>query len=147
MTGTDSEARSVVVERLMPHPPSKVWRALTQGALLEEWLMATDFLPVVGHGFTFRTAPMPHWDGVIAGEVLEVVPDKRLTYSWNTSGGVTTDGLRTIVTWTLAASDGGTLLRMEQTGFRIGEEANHRGAVYGWERNLGRLDEVLARHG
>lgn len=76
-----------------------------------------------------------------------MLPDQRLTYRWTTSGGGSSDGLRTVVTWTLAARDGGTLVRLEQSGFRIGEEANHRGAVYGWERNLGRLDEVLARHG
>ena len=55
--------RSIVIEREMPHPPEKVWRALTQGPLIAEWLMQNDFQPVVGHSFNFRAAPMPHWNG------------------------------------------------------------------------------------
>ena len=49
--------RSIVVEREMPHPPEKIWRALTQGPLIEEWLMKNDFQPVVGHRFNFRATP------------------------------------------------------------------------------------------
>ena len=67
--------RSVVIERTMPHPPEKIWRALTQGALLEEWLMRNDFQAVVGHKFEFRATPVPHWDGVVHGEVLVVEPN------------------------------------------------------------------------
>ena len=141
MTGP-AVPRSVVVERVMPHSPTKVWRALTQGALLEDWLMANDFRAEVGHRFSFRTAPMPHWDGVVIGEVLAVVPDESLSYSWNTAGA---GGLRTVVTWTLEPSGDGTRLRMEQSGFRVDEEANYRGAGFGWERNLGRLEQLLDR--
>lgn len=137
-------SRSVIVERVMQHPPEKVWRALTQGALLEEWLMANDFQPVVGRRFNFRAAPMPHWDGVVDCEVLAVEPHERLSYSWNASGGGTADGLRTVVSWTLTPTGGGTLVRMEQSGFRAEEEANYRGAGYGWQRYFGGLERVLA---
>jgi uncharacterized protein YndB with AHSA1/START domain len=51
--------RSIVIERKMPHPPEKVWRALTQSPLIEEWLMQNDFQSV-GHRFNFRSTPMPH---------------------------------------------------------------------------------------
>ena len=69
-----SETRTLVVERVMPHPPEKVWRALTQTALLEDWLMKNDFKPTVGARFAFRTQPMPHWNGVVDCEVLAVEP-------------------------------------------------------------------------
>jgi uncharacterized protein YndB with AHSA1/START domain len=42
----------------MPHPPEKIWRALTQGPLIEEWLMKNDFQPLVGHRFNLRATPM-----------------------------------------------------------------------------------------
>jgi uncharacterized protein YndB with AHSA1/START domain len=58
-------ARSLVVERQMPHPPQKIWRALTQGPLIEQWLMKNDFQLVTGHRFNFRADPMPHWNGVV----------------------------------------------------------------------------------
>lgn len=44
----------------MPHPPERIWRALTQSPLIEEWLMKNDFHLVVGHRFNFHTTPMPH---------------------------------------------------------------------------------------
>ena len=89
---------SIVIERVMPHPPEKVWRALTQAALIEEWLMNNDFQPVVGHKFNFRAEPMPGWNGVTDCEVLTVEPKKRLSYSWNASGDEAINGLKTVVT-------------------------------------------------
>jgi uncharacterized protein YndB with AHSA1/START domain len=72
MSDLAAATRSVVVERQMPHPPEKIWRALTQGPLIEEWLMQNDFQPVVGHSFNFRATLMPHWNGVVDCEVLVV---------------------------------------------------------------------------
>ena len=71
---TTATTRTLVIEREMPHPPEKVWRALTEGQLIEEWLMKNDFQPVVGHRFKFRATPVPNWNGVIDCEVLVVDP-------------------------------------------------------------------------
>ena len=71
---TEPTTRSIVVERVMPHPPEKIWRALTEGPLIEQWLMKNDFQPVVGHRFNFRAKPMPDWNGVTDCEVLAVEP-------------------------------------------------------------------------
>jgi uncharacterized protein YndB with AHSA1/START domain len=142
---TESAAtRSVVVEREMPHPPERIWRALTRGPLLEAWLMKNDFQPVVGHRFNFRATPMPHWNGVVDCEVLVVEPHQRLSYSWNASGEEAAEGLRTVVTWTLTPTESGTQLRMEQAGFRPEDEANYQGAGYGWQRFFAGLERVLA---
>ena len=105
----DAATRSIVIERVMPHPPEKIWRALTQSPLIEEWLMKNDFRPVVGHKFNFRADPMPGWNGVTDCEVLVVEPNERLSYSWNASGEEAVNGLKTVVTWTLTPVDGGTL--------------------------------------
>jgi len=136
--------RSLVAEREMPHPPEKVWRALTQGPLMEEWLMKNDFQPVVGHNFSFRAEPMPHWNGVTDCQVLAVVPNQRLSYSWNASGDEAAGGLKTVVTWTLTPTQGGVLVRMEQSGFRPEDEANYQGANYGWQRFVAGLERVAA---
>ena len=130
---------TLTVERELPHPPEKVWRALTEGALIAQWLMRNDFQPVVGHRFTLRTDPMPHWDGIVDCEVLTVQPLTSLSYAWNT-----TAGLQTVVTWTLQPSAAGTLLRMEQSGFPAEADNNFRGAQYGWPRFLDRLDAAVA---
>ena len=144
MPDNAAATRSVVIERVMPHPPEKIWRALTQGALLEAWLMKNDFQPVVGRKFNFRATPMPHWNGVVDCQVLIVEPHERLCYSWNASGEEAAGGLKTLVTWTLTPVTGGTQVRMEQSGFRPEEEANYQGATYGWQRYVGGLERVAA---
>jgi uncharacterized protein YndB with AHSA1/START domain len=129
-------SRSLVIEREVPHPPEKIWRALTQSALVEEWLMKNDFQPVVGHRFNFRSTPVPGWNGVIDAEVLVVEPNSRLSYSWGTMG------MESVVAWTLTPTKGGTHVRMEQTGFRSEEDAAYKGASWGWTKFIGNLERV-----
>jgi len=136
MTDTSTETLSVVVERELPHPPDKVWRALTQPQLLEEWLMKSDFKPVVGHRFRFRA----DW-GAVDCRVLAVEPGKTLSYTWAAYG------LETVVTWTLTPASGGTDLRMEQSGFRPDQPQYYEGAKGGWQRFLAALEQLLARTG
>ncbi len=141
---TNRDTRSLVVEREMPHPPEKVWRALTQSALIEEWLMKNDFQPVVGRRFNFRAEPNPHWNGVTDCEVLVVEPPRKLSYTWNASGDQAAAGIKTVVTWTLTPTAQGTHVRMEQSGFRPEEEAAYQGAGYGWKRFVEGLERVTA---
>lgn len=137
--------RALVFERLMPHPPEKIWRALTSSPLIQEWLMQNDFEPVVGHRFNFRATPVMGWNGVTDCEVLVVEPPTRLVYSWNASGEQAADGLKTMVTWTLTVEPGGTRVRMEQTGFRPQDEGGYRGMGGGWPRILESLERVSGR--
>lgn len=129
---------SLVIEKELPHPPEKVWRALTQGPLIKEWLMDNDFQAVEGHEFTFRSTPMPGWNGVIDSKVLVVEPTTKLSYRWSALG------LESVVDWTLSATNTGAMLRMEQSGFRPDQDAKYQGANYGWQMFLGNLDRVLA---
>jgi uncharacterized protein YndB with AHSA1/START domain len=87
------------------------------------WLMRKDFQPVVGHRFYFHATPIHGWNGVTDNEVLEIVPWQRLSYGWNASGEQAADGLKTIFTWTLTPCENGTRVRMEQSGFRLQDEA------------------------
>jgi uncharacterized protein YndB with AHSA1/START domain len=143
MTVTNTTPQTLVVERTMPHTPEKVWRALTQGPLIEEWLMSNDFEAVVGHRFTLRAAPSPHWNGILDCEVLVVEPGRRMAYTWNASGESALEGLKTVVTWTLLETPGGTLVRMEQSGFRAQDAANWQGANYGWQKFIAALQRVV----
>jgi uncharacterized protein YndB with AHSA1/START domain len=139
----NTQTKSIVVERLMPHAAEKIWRALTESTLVADWLMGNDFQPVVGHRFNFRATPIPNlWNGVTDCEVLEVEAPRRLVYSWNASGEQAADGLKTIVTWTLTPEAGGVRVRMEQAGFRPQDEPGYRGMGGGWPGILGRLEEV-----
>ena len=142
------ETKSIVVERLMPHPPEKVWRALTQSALMAEWLMRNDFEPVVGRRFNFHATPIPGaWNGVSDCEVLEVTPCSRLVWRQQASGDQKAEGLDSIVTWTLTPADGGTLVRMEQSGFRPKDEMGYRMMSGGWPRIVAGLERVAGEAG
>lgn len=137
MTPPPEALRTLVIDKDLAHPPEKIWRALTQSSLLAEWLMTNDFLPVVGHKFTLRAPPMPHWDGVIACEVLVIEAPHRIAYSWNALG------LKSVVTWTLTPTATGTRVRMAQAGFQSEADANYKGASYGWQKFLGGLERVV----
>jgi len=134
MTPPAAETLSVVVEREIPYPPEKIWRALTQPALLEAWLMKSDFKPVVGHGFSFRA----DW-GAVDCEVKTVEPNRTLSYTWGAHG------LASVVTWTLTPTGTGTRLRMEQLGFQPDQKQAYHGARAGWPRFLASLEQLLAR--
>jgi uncharacterized protein YndB with AHSA1/START domain len=134
MNETSTEALSVVVEREMPFPPEKIWRALTQPHLIEEWLMKNDFKPVADHRFNLHA----DW-GVVDCQVLAVEPNKTLSYTW-----VAYD-LKSVVTWTLTPTSTGTHLRMEQSGFRPDQPQYYQGATYGWQKFMGNLERIVAK--
>jgi uncharacterized protein YndB with AHSA1/START domain len=134
MNTTSAETLSVVVEREIPFPPEKVWRALTQPHLIEEWLMKNDFKPVADHKFELRG----DW-GSVDCRVLAIEPYKALSYSWAAMG------LDSIVTWTLTPTPSGTHVRMEQIGFRPDQQQAYQGAKFGWQKFLANLEQVLAR--
>jgi uncharacterized protein YndB with AHSA1/START domain len=127
-------ALSVVVEREIPYPPERIWRALTQPHLIEAWLMKNDFKPVVGHRFDFRA----DW-GAVECRVVTVEPARTLSYTWGAYG------LESVITWTLTASGTGTHLRMEQVGFRPDQVQAYQGARHGWQQFFAKLEQVLAR--
>jgi uncharacterized protein YndB with AHSA1/START domain len=134
MNETPAETRSVVVEREIAYPPEKIWRALTQPHLIEEWLMTNDFEPVVDHRFNLRA----DW-GAVDCQVLAIEPNKTLSYTWEALG------LKSVVTWTLTPTRTGTHLRMEQSGFRSDQQQAYQGAKYGWQQFFAKLEQVLAR--
>ncbi len=134
MNSDDPNTKSVVVEREFPHSPEKIWRALTETHLLEEWLLQNDFKPIVGHRFALDA----EW-GKVEGEVLAIEPNKMISYTWGDHE------LKSTVTWTLTPTSTGTVLRMEQTGFRHDQPRYYHGAKAGWPRFFEKLEEVLAR--
>jgi uncharacterized protein YndB with AHSA1/START domain len=134
LTDAATETRTVVVEREIPYAPEKVWRALTQPHLIEEWLMKNDFEPVVDRKFNLTG----DW-GAVDCQVLKIQPHKSLSYSW------AAHGLESVVTWTLTPTSKGTNLRMEQSGFRPDQEQAYRGAKMGWGNFFAKLEQVLAR--
>lgn len=143
MNDISSEARSITVEREFPHPVEKIWRALTQPHLIEEWLMKNDFKPAVGHRFNLHG----EWGGVLDCEVLVIEPDRALSYRWDFAHDDAAYDLRSVVTFTLSPTGNGTHLRVEQSGFRPDQKQAYGGAKLGWKQFLEKLEQVVARQG
>jgi uncharacterized protein YndB with AHSA1/START domain len=144
MTITDTTAPSQIetisFEVDLQHPPAKVWRALTDPALLAEWL-----LPVIGlelrpgADFMFKTQPYPGWDGTVNCRMLEIEPQRKLRYTW------TVPFLDTDVTFTLTPTALGTHLGIVQSGFTADQKRESGGARYGWKMMGGKLVDLLER--
>jgi uncharacterized protein YndB with AHSA1/START domain len=131
---------SLVFEHDLPHRPETVWRALSDPALLAEWLLPpVDFEPEAGATFAFLAPPQPGWDGIVRCRVLEVEPQRRLRLAW------VVGDIDTVVTFTLASSGTGTRLTIVHSGFRPDQEDNLRGARYGWATMGKRLVDLLER--
>ena len=132
------QTESLAFEFDLKHAPEKVWRALTDPALLAEWL-----LPVIGFeldrgaSFTFKAPPQPGWDGTVNCRVLEIEPQRRLSYAW------VVGDIDTVVTFTLTPTTSGTRLSLVQSGFKADQRHNFGGARYGWKLMGGKLVELL----
>ena len=116
MTLTDKTARgqtkTLSFEIDLPHPPEKVWRALTDPDLLAEWLLPVFDLELEpGAKFTFKTRPYPGWDGTVNCRFVEIEAHRKLSYTWSVPF------LDTVVTFTLEPTASGTLLSIVQSGF------------------------------
>jgi uncharacterized protein YndB with AHSA1/START domain len=134
------------------HPPEKVWAYLTKPELMEQWLMKNDFQPIVGYDFQFRTGPIPSldFDGICYCKVLEVVPYKRLSYSWKCGPGEGKISLESVVIWKLQPTEKGTDLFLEHSGFgKVENLGFFNGMTQGWQKNLTKIDALLnaAQHG
>ncbi|MES1177969.1 MAG: SRPBCC domain-containing protein [Myxococcales bacterium] len=144
--------QDIVLDEVFPHAPEKLWRALTDGALMARWMMTPiGFQPVVGTHFTFKTTPAGAWDGTIRCQVLEVVTNERLAYAWK-GGHESNVGygspLETRVTWTLTKADGGTRLRLVHSGFVLPtNEVAYKNMGDGWKKVVRNLETVVTDAG
>ena len=139
-TTAPSQTESISFEFDLHHSPEKVWRALTDPALLAEWLLpAIDFKLERGAAFTFKTQPVGGWDGIVNCRFLEIEARKQLSYTWGAGG------MDNVVTFTLTPTASGTRLSLVQSGFRPDQKQNFGGARYGWKMMGGKLVDLLAR--
>jgi uncharacterized protein YndB with AHSA1/START domain len=136
----EAATKSIVVERVIPHAPEKIWRALTQAAMIAEWLMENDFKAVVGHKFQFHATPMPGWKGYTNCEVLKVDEPRKLAYSWG-DGTESDSGLKTVVTWTLTPAVERSCAWNSQASSRA-DEGGFKAMSDGWHRILAAFEHA-----
>ncbi len=87
-------------EARYPHPPARVWKALTDPEALAKWMMPNNFVPDLGHRFEFISDQGKEKFSCV---VTELDPEKRLSFTW--VGG--DEDPPSVVRWTLQPDDGG----------------------------------------
>ena len=108
------------ITRDFPHAPVKVWKAVTDPAIVPMWTATgrggrpEGFSPTIGARFRFIGRPVPGWSGVVECEVLEAREPTLLRYSWRGDE----NGATTEVTYRIEAHGGGTRFTYEHAGFR-----------------------------
>jgi uncharacterized protein YndB with AHSA1/START domain len=113
---------------------------------MELWLMKNNFEPIHGHDFHFKTNPIPtlNFDGIFHCKVLEIEPLKKLSYSWKSGPGNGEITLESVVVWQLHATEKGTELLLEHSGFQNEENIHfYNGLTDGWLRNLQKIADRL----
>ncbi|UKA63478.1 SRPBCC domain-containing protein [Arthrobacter sp. FW306-04-A] len=144
----NEQLTTIEVQEFLPHPPARVWQALTEPGLIARWLMENDFQAVVGHQYQMRGIPVPAvgFSGLVASEVLEVDAGKRLRISWRDANSGNT--LNSTVTWSISPEGTGTRLSLVHDGFDPNEPthvASHRIMSAGWQNHvLPRLLQTLS---
>lgn len=138
--------RSIKHQFFFPHPPEMVWEYLTRPELMELWLMKNNFQPILGNDFQFRTNPIPSldFDGIFYCRVLEIVPFRKLSYSWKSGPGEGKITLDSVVVWNLQQAGKGTELYLEHSGFEKEENLDfYRGLTDGWLEKIHNIANLL----
>jgi uncharacterized protein YndB with AHSA1/START domain len=112
-------AKIIQHQLFYPHPPEVVWEFLTNQELITQWLMPGDLKPIPGHEFQLRAKPMPEmdFDGIFYCKILEVIPFKKLSYSWKFGPG-NGELCDSTVNWMLTEKDNGTELLLTHRDFK-----------------------------
>ena len=125
-------------EMVLSHPVERVWRAITDPAELANWFGDTARLDLRPGGDGLFT-----WEGDASAAVVEVVePPRRFAFWWTPGVGDTvTPENRTLVDFTLDAVEGGTRLRLVESGFAALADGGRQRSdnVEGWTIELGDL--------
>ena len=134
------QGEAIRFELALPHPPAKVWRAITDPALLSQWLLpATGLRLAAGAAFTLTAPPQPGWDGRVDCQIVDVDPQRHLTWTWRVGD------IDTLLSFTLSPTTSGTQLTVVQSGFKPDQKRNFGGARYGWRMMGDKLVELLTR--
>ena len=127
------------------HAPEVVWEYLTKSELIAQWLMENDFKPIVGHDFQFRTKPLPQYDfdGIAHCKVMEVIPFKKLSYTWKGGPGNGEFTLDSLVEWTLTPTATGTELYLKHSGYVDDTTAIYKAMDAGWLSNIKKIAQLI----
>jgi uncharacterized protein YndB with AHSA1/START domain len=146
---------SVTIEKSVhiEAPVEVVWRMVTEPEHVVRWFADEIDLqanPGYEGSMTFR----PESGGTVHVpiSVVSVEPPQRFTYRWNQPEGTAATPANSVqVEFTLSPEDGGTRLRVLETGHDgLGWPQEQQDAYVddhneGWTRHLGRLEQLLAR--
>lgn len=131
----------IIHEWTYEQPPVEVWEYLTQAELIAVWLMPNNFQLIPGHEFQFRINPIPglELDGIFYCKVIEIIPLKKLSYSWKGGPGNGIFNMDTVCEWRLEPHGNGTKLSLKHSGFKEANQMLFAGMTDGWAKNIQKM--------
>lgn len=134
--------RDIKLKWYYPYPVEVVWDCLTNPEKLKEWSSlnkTSDFKPEVGFRWMEEQKPRKGWDGKMYFQVLEVIPFKKLSYSFKGGPNPQEMTLDTVVTWILEPKEDGTEVHLHHTGFTGMKNVMTSFIMeFGWKKILGK---------
>ena len=136
----DSDRHCLRFERLLAHPPEKVWRALTRDDELSAWFPARIEGPrEAGASLRFVFPPKPgqlpadttEEGPIMTGAMLVFDPPRLLEYMWDVD----------VLRWELEPRSDGTLLTFTHT---FDDEARAAREASGWDICFASLEALMA---
>jgi uncharacterized protein YndB with AHSA1/START domain len=134
-------------------PVEVVWRMVTEPEHVVRWFAdEIDLQATPGYEGSMTFRPESGGTVHVPISVVSVEPPRRFTYRWNQPAGTTATPTNSmLVEFTLRPEDGGTRLRVVETGHDgLGWPQEQQDAYVddhndGWTTHLGRLEQLLAR--
>ncbi len=122
------QQQTVVMERVYSAPLADVWHAITDREAMKQWYFdTTGFRPEVGAEFSF-SAGKEGSKCVHLCRITEIIPGKKISYSWRYEG----EEGNSLLTWELFDEGASTRLKLTHSGlesFTIHKKENF---VEGW---------------
>lgn len=133
------EPQPVIIEKTVQAPVSKVWKAITDKEDMKQWYFdLEEFRPVQGFEFSFNGKGKTGETMVHLCRVTEVVPERKLAYSWRYPG---YEG-NSLVTFDLFPEGNSTRVKLTHSGldtFPAMEDFRREDFVMGWTELIGKL--------
>jgi uncharacterized protein YndB with AHSA1/START domain len=77
----------IIIERVFNAPVEKIWNAITDKEEMKQWYFdLKEFKAESGFEFRFFGGPSPEKQYLHLCKITEVIPRKKLTYSWRYDG-------------------------------------------------------------
>jgi len=121
----ENMSSAIVIKQFYPYLAEHIWDVLTAGRYLKLWLMRVDLKPQPGCEFHFLADLIIGQRHFIYCRVVDVRRLESIAYTWQAGA----KACETLVKWSISSQKGGSILTLEQAGFKGMSGMNERAVM------------------